>query len=44
MAQSKGTMKAAIVEEHGQKLQVKTITIPTPGPTEVLVRIATSGL
>jgi alcohol dehydrogenase, propanol-preferring len=38
------TMKAAIVEKFGQPLVVREVPIPTPGPGQVLVEIAASGV
>ena len=38
------TMKAAILEIYGAPLRIAEIPVPTPGPGEVLVRIAASGV
>ena len=38
------TMKAAILETYGAPFRVADIPVPTPGPGEVLVRIAASGI
>ncbi len=38
------TMRAAILEAHGAPLRLATIPRPTPGPGQVLVRIAASGV
>ena len=37
-------MKAAILETYGADLRIADITVPTPGPGEVLVRIYASGI
>ena len=37
-------MKAAILQTYGADLRIADITVPTPGPGEVLVRIAASGV
>ena len=37
------TMQAAILEAYGMPLRLATISRPTPGPGQVLVRIAASG-
>lgn len=38
------TMKAAVVHEFGQPLQIETLAVPTPGPGEVLIRLRASGV
>ncbi len=38
------TMKAAVVREFGQQLSIEDVPIPTPGPGEVLVKIAATGV
>jgi propanol-preferring alcohol dehydrogenase len=38
------TMKAAVVEQFGQPLQVQELSIPTPGPGHVLVQVAANGV
>jgi len=38
------TMKAAVVKEFGKPLQIEEVPIPSPGPGEVLVKIAASGV
>ena len=38
------TMKAAVVREFGQPLQIETLAVPTPGPGEVLIRLRASGV
>jgi propanol-preferring alcohol dehydrogenase len=38
------TMKAAVVREFGKPLTIEEVTIPTPGPGEVLVRIMATGV
>lgn len=38
------TMKAAVVTQFGKPLEVKQIPIPKPGPKEILVRIAYTGI
>ncbi len=37
-------MKAAVVREFGQPLQIESVAIPTPGPGEVLIRLRASGV
>jgi len=43
MAKTK-TMKAAVVHQFGQPLRIEEVPIPSPGPGEVLVKIAASGV
>lgn len=38
------TMKAAVVREFGRPLQIETLSVPTPGPGEVLIRLRASGV
>ncbi len=38
------TMQAAILEAHGAPFRLSTISRPVPGPGQVLVRIAASGV
>ena len=38
------TMKAAFVEKFGQPLKIEEVAIPTPGPGQVLVEVAASGV
>lgn len=38
------TMKAAVVPKLGAKLEIQELTVPEPGPGQVLVKIAASGL
>jgi alcohol dehydrogenase, propanol-preferring len=38
------TMKAAFVEKFGEPLKIREVVIPTPGPGQVLVEIAASGV
>jgi alcohol dehydrogenase, propanol-preferring len=38
------TMKAAFVEKFGEPLSIREVVIPTPGPGQVLVEIAASGV
>jgi propanol-preferring alcohol dehydrogenase len=38
------TMKAAVVPELGAKLEIQELTVPEPGPGQVLVKIQASGL
>jgi propanol-preferring alcohol dehydrogenase len=38
------TMNAAVVREFGRPLQIETLTVPTPGPGEVLIRLRASGV
>jgi propanol-preferring alcohol dehydrogenase len=37
-------MRAAVVEKFGEPLTVREVSIPDPGPGQVLVEIATSGV
>ena len=37
-------MKAAVVREFGQPLQIESVAVPTPGPGEVLIRLRASGV
>jgi propanol-preferring alcohol dehydrogenase len=39
-----GTMKAAVVRAFGAPLEIEQMPVPTPGPGQVLVRIAASGV
>jgi alcohol dehydrogenase, propanol-preferring len=38
------TMRAAVVRAFGQPLTIEDVRVPTPGPGEVLVKIAASGV
>jgi alcohol dehydrogenase, propanol-preferring len=38
------TMKAAVVEKFGQPLQLRELAIPTPGPGQVVMQVASSGV
>jgi len=38
------TMKAAVLEAHGGDFRIASVSVPQPGPGEVLVRIAASGV
>lgn len=38
------TMKAAVVEKHGQDLVIKEVPVPEPGPGQVLIKVIASGL
>ncbi|WP_255768143.1 alcohol dehydrogenase AdhP [Pseudarthrobacter sulfonivorans] len=38
------TMQAAVVTEFGKDLQIKDVTLPTPGPGEALVKVLTTGV
>ncbi len=40
----KKTMQAAVVREFGRPLTIEEVPVPTPGPGEVLVRVAASGV
>jgi len=37
------TMKAAVVEEFGKPLVIKSVPVPEPGHGEVLVKVIASG-
>lgn len=37
-------MKAAVVHEFGKPLRIEEVLVPTPGPGQVLVRVAASGV
>lgn len=39
-----GTMQAAVVHAFGEDLSIDTVTIPTPGPGQALVKLVTSGV
>ena len=39
-----GTMRAAVVRALGEPLTIDEVPVPTPGPGEVLVKIAASGV
>ena len=38
------TMKAAVVRAFGQPLNIEEVTVPVPGPGQILVKIAASGV
>lgn len=38
------TMQAAVVEQFGKPLQIRELPIPEPGPGQVLIKIASSGV
>lgn len=38
------TMKAAFVEKFGEPLKIREVGVPTPGPGQVLVEVAASGV
>lgn len=38
------TMKAAVVHEFGKPLTIESVTVPRPGPGQVLVRVVASGV
>ncbi|MBB3102131.1 alcohol dehydrogenase AdhP [Azomonas macrocytogenes] len=38
------TMKAAVVREFGKPLQIQEVEVPSPGPGQILVKIAASGV
>lgn len=38
------TMKAAVVHKFGGPLAIEEVSIPTPGPDQVLIRVAASGV
>ena len=37
-------MRAAVVEEFGRPLSIRTVPVPRPGPNEVLVRVVACGV
>ncbi|WP_175865992.1 alcohol dehydrogenase catalytic domain-containing protein, partial [Burkholderia cepacia] len=38
------TMKAAVVREFGKPLAIEEVPVPTPGPGQILVKIAATGV
>ena len=38
------TMKAAVVREFGAPLRIEEVRIPTPGPGQILVKVAACGV
>ena len=38
------TMKAAVVHEFGKPLMIEEVPVPRPGPGQVLVKVAASGV
>lgn len=38
------TMKAAVVHAFGKPLEIREVPVPTPGPGQVLVKVAASGV
>src|SRR5271166_1962781 len=38
------TMKAAVVHEFGKPLMIEEVPVPTPGPGQILVKIAATGV
>lgn len=38
------TMRAAVLVQHGQPLQIVDLPVPTPGKGEILIRLAASGV
>src|SRR5262249_62312863 len=38
------TMQAAVVREFGKPLVIQEVDIPTPGPGEILVKVAATGV
>ncbi|MEE4463593.1 alcohol dehydrogenase catalytic domain-containing protein, partial [Azotobacter chroococcum] len=38
------TMKAAVVVEFGKPLEIREVPVPTPGPGQLLVKIAACGV
>ena len=38
------TMKAAVVREFGKPLVIEEVTVPMPGPGQILVKIAATGV
>ena len=38
------TMKAAVVAEFGKPLEIREVPIPTPGPGQLLVKVAACGI
>lgn len=39
-----GKMKAAVVKEFGKPLSIESVDIPSPGPSQVLVKVVSSGV
>ncbi|KAK9670952.1 hypothetical protein K7432_017987, partial [Basidiobolus ranarum] len=44
MCQIPKTQKAAVIESHEKPVEIKTISVPTPGPDDVLVKIEYTGV
>ncbi|ORY00717.1 GroES-like protein [Basidiobolus meristosporus CBS 931.73] len=44
MCQIPKTQKAAVVESHEKPIEIKSISVPTPGPDDVLVKIEYTGV
>ncbi|KAK9663710.1 alcohol dehydrogenase [Basidiobolus ranarum] len=44
MCQIPKTQKAAVIESHTKPIEIKTISVPTPGPDDVLVKIEYTGV
>ena len=38
------TMKAAVVDEFGKPLSIRDVSVPRPGPGQILVRVVASGV
>ena len=38
------TMQAAVVHAYGQPLRLEEVTVPLPGPGQILVKIEASGV
>jgi propanol-preferring alcohol dehydrogenase len=38
------TMKAAVVREFGKPLVIEEVAVPAPGPGQILVKIAATGV
>ncbi|GJD07806.1 Alcohol dehydrogenase [Galdieria sulphuraria] len=39
-----GKMKAAVVKEFGKPLSIESVDIPSPGPSQILIKVISSGV
>ena len=44
MSSSSSTMKAMVLNQPGQPLQLKTLPIPVPAPDQVLIKVIACGI